>query len=157
VYKAFKERFVPGEEVTGVRDETLGACRILKVFDQEEGESPLYEVAWLDEEGKKKGSSQTVANNMRRNKQPFSRALLKAFISKSTSSGPCLNPAWVVHDKLARKYKISIQVPERLKSTEKESKRSSSGKKVEVRVAGSAFQLFLNHQFCHVLLDFFYL
>lgn len=156
VYKVFKERFVPGEEVTGVRDETLGACRILKVFDQEEDESPLYEVAWLDEEGKKKGSFQTVAENLRRKKQPFSRALLKAFIRESASSGPARNSAWVVLDKLARKYKIPIQVPERLKSTEKESKRSSSGKKVAVRVEVSALELFFNHEFCHVFLDFLY-
>ncbi|KAG0569549.1 hypothetical protein KC19_6G098800 [Ceratodon purpureus] len=130
VYKVFKERFVPGEEVTGVRDETPGACRILKVFDQDEDESPFYEVAWLDEEGKKKGSSQTVAENLRRKKQPFSRALLKAFIRESASSGPARNSAWVVHDKLCRKYKIPIQVSDRPKSTEKESKRSSSGKKL---------------------------
>lgn len=137
VYKVFKERYVPGEEVTGVRDETLGTCRILKVFDQGEDESPLYEVAWLDEEGKKIGTSQTVAENLRRKKLPFSRALLKAFIRETASSGPARNSAWSVHDKLARKYKIPIPATERGKvaTAGKESKRSSSGKKVvEVRV-----------------------
>jgi len=149
VYKVFKERYVPGEEVTGVRDEMLGTCKILKVFDQEEEESPLYEIAWLDEDGKKIGSSQTVlAENLRRKKLPFSRALLKAFIRETASSGPSRNSAWVVHDKLARKYKIPIQVPERSKITgaaEKDSRRSSSGKKVEVRVEVSASQLFCKY------------
>lgn len=155
VYKVFKERYVPGEEVSGVRDDMLGTCRILKVFEQEEEESPLYEVAWLDEEGKKIGASQTVlAENLRRKKLPFSRALLKAFIRDTASSGPSRNSAWFVHDKLARKYKIPIQVPERPKITDtaereskqRESKRSSSGKKlIEVRVDVSASKLFCNH------------
>jgi len=149
VYKVFKERYVPGEEVTGVRDEILGTCRILKVFDQEEDESPLYEVAWLDEEGKKVGAFQTVlAENLRRKKLPFSRALLKAFIRETASSGPSRNSAWVVNDKLARKFKIPIQVTERPKITgtaERESRRSSSGKKVEVRFEVSVSQLFCKY------------
>ncbi|XP_024363483.1 uncharacterized protein [Physcomitrium patens] len=135
IYKVFKERFVPGEEVIGVRDELLGACRILKVFDQGEDESPLYEVAWLDEDGKKTGTSQTVAENLRRKKQPFSRVLLKAFIRESASSGPSRNSARFVHDKLARKFKIPIPVTERPKvAAEKDSNRGSSSKKVEARV-----------------------
>lgn len=168
IYKVFKERYVPGEEVTGVRDEMLGACRIVKVFEQEEDESPLYEVAWLDEEGKKIGASETVlAESLRRKKLPFSRALLKAFIRDTASSGPSRNSAWVVHDKLSRKYKIPIQAPERPKSAgtgERESKRLSSGKKlVEVRVEVSVLAtsivsctsgvecMFLSSWFCTLL------
>jgi hypothetical protein len=129
VYKDFKERFVVGEEVTGVRDEVPSLCRVLKVLGQAEDENPLYEVAWLHDEGKKVHTSRVSGDNLRRRKHPFSRVLLKAFIRESASSGPSRSSAWFVHDKLARKYKIPIEAPERPKVTEKESKRASLGER----------------------------
>ncbi|XP_024383806.1 uncharacterized protein [Physcomitrium patens] len=141
IYKIFKERFVPGEEVTGVQDEALGTCRILKVFNQEEDRSPLYEVAWLDDEGRKTGTSQIVAENLRRKKQPFSRVLLKAFIRESASSGLSRNSAWSVHEKLARKFKIPIPVAERPKvAAKKQSKRNLSSEKFEVSKVANGIQ-----------------
>lgn len=137
VYKDFKERFVVGEEVAGVREDLPCLCRIVKVLEQDEDESPLYEVAWLDDERKKIGTSEELADNLRRKKHPFSRALLKAFIRESASSGPSRNSAWYVHDKLARKYKIALEAPGRLRLAEKDSKRtppSERGKRPHVSI-----------------------
>jgi hypothetical protein len=130
LYKDFKERFVVGEVVTGTRGEGSSTstcmCQILKVLKEEgkKDETPRYNVAWLDDNNRKIGISKESADDLKRKQHPFSRALLKAFVRESASSGPSRNSPWSVHDKQARKYKIPLVAPERPKLTDTPLKRT---------------------------------
>ncbi|CAM6033742.1 unnamed protein product [Sphagnum compactum] len=135
LYKNFKERFVVGEVVVGVREASPCMCRILKILEDEKDGSHQYEVAWLDDDNRRIGTSKESADNLKRKKVPFSRALLKAFVRESASSGPSRNSPWSVHDKHARKYKIALVAPEQIKPKETPSKRtppSERGRRNEV-------------------------
>jgi len=135
LYKNFKETFVVGEVVVGVREASPCMCRILKVLEDEKDGSHQYEVAWLDDDNRRIGTSKESADNLKRKKVPFSRALLKAFVRESASSGPSRNSPWSVHDKHARKYKIALVAPEQIKPKETPSKRtppSERGRRNEV-------------------------
>jgi hypothetical protein len=135
LYKNFKERFVVGEVVVGVHEASPCMCRILKILEDEKDGSHQYEVAWLDDDNRRIGTSKESADNLKRKKVPFSRALLKAFVRESASSGPSRNSPWSVHDKHARKYKIALVAPEQIKPKETPSKRtppSERGQRNEV-------------------------
>ncbi|CAM6024856.1 unnamed protein product [Sphagnum balticum] len=124
LYKNFKERFVVGEVVVGVHEASPCMCRILKILEDANDGSHQYEVAWLDDDNRRIGTSKESADNLKRKKVPFSRALLKAFVRESASSGPSRNSPWSVHDKHARKYKIALVAPEQIKPKETPSKRT---------------------------------
>ncbi|CAK9217867.1 unnamed protein product [Sphagnum troendelagicum] len=104
LYKDFKERFVVGEVVTGTRGEgsstSMCMCQILKVLKEEgkKDETPRYNVAWLDDNNRKIGISKESADDLKRKQHPFSRALLKAFVRESASSGPSRNSPWSVDE-----------------------------------------------------------
>ncbi|CAK9215864.1 unnamed protein product [Sphagnum troendelagicum] len=130
LYKDFKERFVVGEVVTGTRGEGSSTstcmCQILKVLKEEgkKDETPRYNVAWLDDNNRKIGISKESADDLKHKRHPFSRALLKAFVRESASSGPSRNSPWSVHDKQAQKYKIPLVAPEWPKLTDTPLKRT---------------------------------
>jgi hypothetical protein len=106
-----QETLFIGAELHGKREKSdLCPCKILKVL--EEGTvKTKYEVAWLDRNKKVTETAIVNRNDLIWKKSPFSRNSLKPFIRKSTyRSFP-----WVLHDKLAEKYRISRDPPQDLK------------------------------------------
>ncbi|XP_052191150.1 uncharacterized protein LOC127800530 isoform X2 [Diospyros lotus] len=103
--------FSEGVELYGKRNSRVYPCRIVKVLI-EEADRTRYEVAWLDKDNKITGNAVLNGEELVRKKLPFSRDVLKSFIRESTY---CSVP-WVLHDKLARKYGISTDPPEELRS-----------------------------------------
>ncbi|KAJ6857987.1 DDT domain-containing protein [Populus alba x Populus x berolinensis] len=106
-----QETLFIGAELHGKREKSdLCPCKILKVL----GEGTVktkYEVAWLDRNKKVTETAIVNRNDLIWKKSPFSRNSLKPFIRKSTyRSFP-----WVLHDKLAEKYRISRDPPQDLK------------------------------------------
>ncbi|KAF3444212.1 hypothetical protein FNV43_RR13902 [Rhamnella rubrinervis] len=98
-----------GDELSGRKDDGVYACKILKVL--EENDTIRYEVAWVDRNKKVVETSILNGEDLVKKKQPFSRNNLKSFIRESTyRSSP-----WVLHDKLARKYGISTDLPMELR------------------------------------------
>ncbi|CAM6129493.1 unnamed protein product [Calypogeia fissa] len=119
IYKEFKDQYVQNEEVLGKAAESFSACKILKVLQHPTREERHYEVGWLDEHGKRFGTSTESAKNLLRKKYPFTRALLKAFIRESAVTGPSRNSSfWCVKNKLAKKYKIPIDPPANIATQE---------------------------------------
>ncbi|KAG6548407.1 hypothetical protein Mapa_009893 [Marchantia paleacea] len=135
IYKEFKDRFVVNEEALGKSGDSFCPCKIVKVLAQHSKEDYRYDVAWLDEDGKKFNTSTEPAVRLTRKKQPFTRALLKAFIREAASSGSSRNSIWLVKNKLARKYKIPVEPPERIDSEEQtEPVNNGRQKTVEIEV-----------------------
>ncbi|KAJ7528779.1 hypothetical protein O6H91_15G019500 [Diphasiastrum complanatum] len=114
ICKVFKEQFVVGEEVSGWHRESLFRCRILKTFVQDDGNDMKryqYEVGWLDSDSQMIENSIEYAESLVRKKHPFSRAGLKAFIEDSAFGELKWDMPWLVRDKLARKFKIPLDLP----------------------------------------------
>ncbi|XP_020111994.1 DDT domain-containing protein DDB_G0282237 isoform X2 [Ananas comosus] len=113
IYSKLQEGYFEGLELHGKKDESVFACKILKVL--EDGEATLYEVGWLDRDKKVTGTSTVKAEDLIRKKPPLSRHMIKVFIRDSTSR----NFPWVVHETLAKKHGISTQPPENFENIKK--------------------------------------
>ncbi|KAK1299560.1 hypothetical protein QJS10_CPB13g00885 [Acorus calamus] len=110
IYKKLQEHFLEGAELYGRKDESVCACKILKVIE-EEGSNVRYEVGWFNTNKTITGTSILGADALIRKKPPFSRSVIKSFIRESTSQ----SAPWVVHEKLARKHGISTEPGEEVK------------------------------------------
>eukprot|EP00258_Populus_trichocarpa_P039670 XP_024455689.1 DDT domain-containing protein DDB_G0282237 isoform X3 [Populus trichocarpa] len=106
-----QEHLFVGAELHGKRKKgDLCPCKILKVLEDSTVKTK-YEVAWLDRNKKVTETAVVNRDDLIWKKSPFSRNSLKPFIRKSTrQSFP-----WVLHDKLAEKYRISMDPPQDLK------------------------------------------
>ncbi|CAK7328551.1 unnamed protein product [Dovyalis caffra] len=106
-----QEHLFTGAELLGKRKKgDLCTCKILKVLEESTVKTK-YEVAWLDRNKKVTETAVVNRDDLMWKKAPFSRNSLKPFIRKSTyRSFP-----WVLHDKLAEKYRISRNPPHDLK------------------------------------------
>ncbi|XP_073099470.1 uncharacterized protein [Elaeis guineensis] len=109
VYTKLQECFFEGLELHGRKEQSVCACRILKILD--DGDTTLYKVGWVDKAKKVTDTSIVKADELIQKKPPFSRNVLKAFIRESTSK----SAPWTVHENLAKKYGISTELPEELK------------------------------------------
>ncbi|MCO5577104.1 hypothetical protein L7F22_030926, partial [Adiantum nelumboides] len=118
ILKAFKERFVLGEEVLCVKGNATRPCKVLRIID---GETPEvgcnYEVELMDNDRKLDGSSVESSSSLLRKKLPFTRALVKSFIRESVKDNASRNSQTplVVLDKLCEKFGITTTPPEELK------------------------------------------
>ncbi|KAJ6936733.1 hypothetical protein NC652_011432 [Populus alba x Populus x berolinensis] len=106
-----QEHLFVGAELHGKRKKgDLCPCKILKVLEDITVKTK-YEVAWLDRNKKVTETAVVNRDDLIWKKSPFSRNSLKPFIRKSTrQSFP-----WVLHNKLAEKYRISRDLPQDLK------------------------------------------
>ncbi|XP_026659541.1 DDT domain-containing protein DDB_G0282237-like isoform X2 [Phoenix dactylifera] len=104
-----QERMFEGLELHGRKEQSVCACKILKILDN--GDTTLYKVGWVDKARKVTDTSIVKAGELIRKKPPFSRNVLKAFIRESTSK----SAPWVVHENLAKKHGISTELLEELK------------------------------------------
>ncbi|XP_057817503.2 uncharacterized protein LOC131030630 isoform X1 [Cryptomeria japonica] len=116
ISQSIKDVFLVGEEVTGRKADTLIPCKILKVIqeiDDSEG-TFKYEVGWLDKNKQLTDASVESAETLVRKKPLVTQDVLKSFIRESTrcSTPPC----WIVHDELAKKYRLPTDIPEDLKN-----------------------------------------
>ncbi|KAK1267293.1 hypothetical protein QJS04_geneDACA009058 [Acorus gramineus] len=104
IAKKLQEHFLEGAELYGKKDESVCACKILKVLEKEGG-NVEYKVGWFNTNKTITGTSILGADDLIRKKPPFTRSVIKSFIRESTlQSAP-----WVVHEKLARKHGISTE------------------------------------------------
>ncbi|KAF9608510.1 hypothetical protein IFM89_009876, partial [Coptis chinensis] len=123
ICKRLQERLSEGDELYGRKDQSVCACKILKVLGDAEKSS--YEVGWIDKDKNVIDHSVVRAEDLIRKKLPFTREVLKSFIRESTSrSFP-----WILHEKLARRYGVSTEVPEELRD-----KISPKGKKKRKKI-----------------------
>lgn len=137
IYKAFKDQYVLGEEVLGIRGDFQFPCRIVRAMSEPGSDNPQYEVTWLDGDGKRGDTTLESVNNLMRKKHPFTRALLKAFIRESATSASTRNAPWSVQDKLARRYKISlepVEEPEEVECEDGPLQRADRHKRSKVRM-----------------------
>lgn len=113
ISNSIKDFYLVGEEVTGRKKDSIIPCKILKVIQEIDDEDGTfkYEVGWLDKSKKVTDTSIENAEALVRKKPLVTQDVLKSFIRESTSS----NTPWVIHDELARKYRISTDPPEDLK------------------------------------------
>lgn len=113
ISNSIKDIYLVGEEVTGRKTDSLFPCKILKVIQELDDEDGTfkYEVGWLDKNKKVTDTSIESAEALLRKKPLVTQDVLKSFIRESTSS----STPWIVHDELARKYRISTEPPEDLK------------------------------------------
>ncbi|KAJ8769191.1 hypothetical protein K2173_000966 [Erythroxylum novogranatense] len=106
----FQERLFVGAELYGRKSSNLCLCKILKIV-VDDSTNLQYEVAWLDKNKKITETAVLNRDDLSWKKIPFSRSILRSFIRESTyRSSP-----WVIHDKLAKEYGISIDPPQDLK------------------------------------------
>ncbi|KAL2653139.1 hypothetical protein R1flu_021267 [Riccia fluitans] len=129
IYKEFKDQYVVNEEALGKSGDSFSTCKILKVLPQHGKDNNRYEVAWLNADGKKYGTSIEPAGRLSRKKQPFTRALLKTFIREAASCGHSRNSVWLVNNKLARKFKIPVE--------SESGEQKESGDKEKPKVSGA--------------------
>ncbi|MCO5613434.1 hypothetical protein L7F22_067710 [Adiantum nelumboides] len=118
ILKAFKERFVLGEEVLCVKGNVTRPCKVLRIIDGETPEAGCnYEVELMDNDRKLDGSSVESSSSLLRKKLPFTRALVKSFIRESVKDNASRNSQTplVVLDKLSEKFGITTTPPEELK------------------------------------------
>lgn len=132
ISNTIKDFYLEGEEVTGRKTDSLFPCKILKVIqevDDDEDGTFKYEVGWLDKNKKVTDTSIESVEALIRKKPLVTQDVLKSFIRESTSS----STPWIVHDELARKYRISTDPPEDLKDKiikqEKQHSQPSDGNK----------------------------
>lgn len=113
ISNSIKDFYLVGEEVTGRKTDSLFPCKILKVIQEVDDEDGTfkYEVGWLDKNKKVTDTSIESVEALIRKKPLVTQDVLKSFIRESTSS----STPWIVHDELARKYRISTEPPEDLK------------------------------------------
>ncbi|MQM01478.1 hypothetical protein Taro_034233 [Colocasia esculenta] len=117
-----QERLFKGAELFARKEQSVCACRILKILENED--RICYEVGWLDKNKDITSTSIVSSDELMHKKLPFSRSTLKSFIRESTSrSAP-----WVIHEKLAKKYNIPIAPPEYLRSKLSVQNKSSNTK-----------------------------
>eukprot|EP00250_Pteridium_aquilinum_P010427 c1937_g1_i1 orf=457-2190(+) len=118
ILKAFKDRFVPGEEVVCVKENVTRPCKVLQVIEEQGPESAIYsyEVQLLDDDKSVVGISLESAGSLARKKPPFTRALVKSFIRESVKDNASRNSQTplVVLDKLCDKFGITTSPPEEL-------------------------------------------
>ncbi|KAL4590430.1 hypothetical protein LXL04_003359 [Taraxacum kok-saghyz] len=105
-----QERLLEGTEIYGRKNNRIYPCKIVKVIE-EEVEKTQYHVAWLDKDKKVTENAVVSGEDLIKKKLPFGRDVLRTFIRESTQR----SVPWVLHDKLAIKYGISIDLPEELK------------------------------------------
>ncbi|KAI5081067.1 hypothetical protein GOP47_0004250 [Adiantum capillus-veneris] len=118
ILKAFKDQFVPGEEVLCIKGNTTMPCKVLQVIDGEAPEAGCsYEVKLIDNDRNVDGSSIESTSSLVRKKLPFTRALVKSFIRESVKDNASRNSQTplVVLDKLCEKFGITTTPPEELK------------------------------------------
>ncbi|XP_073013185.1 uncharacterized protein [Typha latifolia] len=108
IYSKLQEDIFEGLELHGKKEQSVSACKILKILD--DGETNKYEVGWIDRDKKIIDRSLVKAEYLIRKKPPVSRNALKAFIRESTFQ----NAPWVVHEKLAKDHRINTEPPAKL-------------------------------------------
>lgn len=106
-----QERLLEGTEILGRKNNRIYPCKIVKVIE-EEVEKTQYHVAWLDKDKRVTENAVVSGEDLIKKKLPFGRDVLRSFIKESTVR----SVPWVLHDKLAVKYGISIDLPEELRS-----------------------------------------
>ncbi|KAM0940236.1 putative transcription factor & chromatin remodeling DDT family [Dioscorea sansibarensis] len=110
IYAKLHEQLFVGIELFGKKDQSIYACKILKILG--DGGTTRYAIGWLDKDKKVIDTSVVSAEDLIRKKPPYSRSILKAFVRESTrQSFP-----WVVHEKLAKEYGISTVPPTKLQN-----------------------------------------
>ena len=110
IYAKLQEQLFVGIELFGKKDQSIYACKILKILG--DGGTTRYAIGWLDKDKKVIDTSVVSAEDLIRKKPPYSRSILKAFVRESTrQSFP-----WVVHEKLAKEYGISTVPPTKLQN-----------------------------------------
>ncbi|KAJ7551855.1 hypothetical protein O6H91_06G032400 [Diphasiastrum complanatum] len=116
IHKNFKEQYVIGEIVAGIHGDSLLQCKIMKVFElNDQSGSCEYEVCWLNGSGKRMDVSRESSEKLSRQRYPLTKGLLKSFIRESAFAGLTRNSPWLVHDKLARKFKLHMEPSEELR------------------------------------------
>ncbi|CAO2836991.1 unnamed protein product [Amaranthus hypochondriacus] len=110
IKEELQENLVEGVELHAKKDGYIRPCKIIKVLDEEAGNS-RYEIAWLDTDAKVNGSVVVGQEHLIRKKLPFGREVLKSYIRESTYR----SLPWVIHNNLASKYGIPTDIPEELK------------------------------------------
>lgn len=119
ILKAFRDRFVPGEDVVCVKENVTRPCKVLREIEVEGPENKIfnYEVELLDNDKNVIGISFESTGSLVRKKPPFTRALVKSFIRESVKDNASRNSQTplVVLDKLCHKYGITTSPPEELK------------------------------------------
>lgn len=108
IYIKLQKHLLEGLELHGWKDQSVYACKILKILKDENG--TLYEVGWLDKDKRVTETSIVKSDDLILKKAPYSRSVLKAFIRESTSQ----SAPWMVHEELAKKHGISVKPPEDL-------------------------------------------
>lgn len=104
------ERLFKGAELYAQKGQSVCACRILEIL--EDNDKIRYKVGWLGKDKEITSISIVDSEDLVRKKLPFSRSTLKSFIRETTSrSGP-----WVIHENIAKKHGISSEPPEELRN-----------------------------------------
>ncbi|KAH7298775.1 hypothetical protein KP509_25G058800 [Ceratopteris richardii] len=117
ILKAFRNRFVPGEELLCVQENVTRPCKVLQVIQGQHPEDDLsYEIEMMDNDGNITGISIEQTNSLVRKKAPFTRALVKSFIRESVkdNASRITQTPLVVHDKLCEQFDITMKPPEEL-------------------------------------------
>lgn len=109
IVEKLKDTFVQGEELNGKLENSSRQCKVMEVLVR--NGCTCYEVGWLGESREVMHTTLEEKDNLVRQKLPFSKGLLKLFIKESTFR----NSPWVVHNNLAKEYKITIEPPKELR------------------------------------------
>lgn len=148
IVEKLKKPLVEGSEHYGRKKSHIYPCKILNIV--QEDDQTKYEVAWLDKDKKKTGSSFVNGDDLIK-RLPFTRTVLKSFIKESTYR----NAPWVLHVKLAKKYGISSDPPRELKGRISISNGlvvcSKKRKKNDVEVTDKADCYMHQNTACHLL------
>ncbi|KAK9095902.1 hypothetical protein Sjap_021399 [Stephania japonica] len=130
ISKKLQENLAEGAELYARKEQSICPCKILRVL--KDSEKSRYEVGWTDKDKKIIGRSTVNSDDLIKKKLPFSREVLKSFIRESTSQ----NGPWIIHEKLAKKFNISTELPVELQE-EMDSQDEHLGNKKEMKRGGS--------------------
>lgn len=106
----FQGPLTEGDELYGRKDGRLHPCKIVEVI--EVADRKQYEIEWLGDEQKTRGTAFANADELTVKNPPFSKRALKSFIKDSTYR----SLPWVLHDNISKKHGISTIPPGELKS-----------------------------------------